>query len=61
MSLLTVGVMLMAIEGYDYLTQNTAQTQRTGQRREGKSAKEETSAFFVSLRCRFVLFTGVRE
>ena len=61
MSLLTVGVMLMVIESYGYLAQNTAQTQRdrTTQRREER--KERNSALFVSLRCRFVLVTGVCE
>ena len=43
-SLLTVGVMLMVIESYGYLAQNTAQTQRdrTTQRREER--KERNSA-----------------
>ncbi len=41
MSLLTVGVMLMVIASYGYLTQNTAQTQldRTTQRREERKER----------------------
>ena len=49
MSLLTVGVMLMVIESYGYLAQNTAQTQRdrTTQRREERKGRETLRSSFL--------------
>ena len=61
MSLLTVGVVLMVIDGYGYLTQTPSKLSGTGQRREGKSLARPSAATKVVYRARILRLTRSRR